>query len=82
MQQRSERVLIETDRYRIYGALSLPRDGYRSGLADFLNAPDRDFIPLTDVLMEAVGGDGSTSRHESITVARAHIVWAMPVDEK
>ena len=80
MQQRPERVLIETDRYRIFGTLSLPADGYRSSLSDFLNAPDRDFIPLTEVVMEAVGGDGSTSRHELITVARAHIVFAMPVE--
>jgi hypothetical protein len=80
MQQRSERILIETDRYRIFGTLSLPRDGYRSSLSDFLNASDRDFISLTDVVMEAVGGDGSTSRHDFITVARSHIVFAMSVE--
>jgi Family of unknown function (DUF6812) len=81
VQQRSERVLLETDRYRIFGTLSLPRDGYRSRLSDFLNASDRDFISLTDVVMEAVGGDGSTSRHDFITVARSHIVFAMPVGD-
>src|SRR4051794_28276414 len=80
MQQRSERVLLETDRYRIFGTLSLPRDGYRSRLSDFLNASDRDFISLTDVVMEAVGGDGSTSSHDFITVSRRHIVFAMPVE--
>src|SRR6266508_4216575 len=82
MQHRSERVLIETDRYRIFGTLTLPRDGYRSRVSDFLNASDRDFISLTDVVMEAVGGDGSTSRHEFIAVGRGHIVFAMPVGEE
>ncbi|MFL5956706.1 MAG: hypothetical protein ACJ756_04575 [Solirubrobacterales bacterium] len=80
MQHRSERVLVETDRYRIFGSLTLPREGYRSRMSDFLNSADRDFISLTDVVMEAVGGDGSTSRHEYIAVARRHIVFAMPVD--
>jgi hypothetical protein len=80
VQHRSERVLVETDRYRIFGSLTLPREGYRSRMSDFLNSSDRDFISLTDVVMEAVGGDGSTSRHEYIAVARRHIVFAMPVD--
>ena len=80
MQHRSERVLIETDRYRIFGSLTLPRDGYRSRMSDFLNASDRDFISLTEVVMEAVGGDGSTSKHDYIAVARRHIVFAMPID--
>jgi hypothetical protein len=80
VQHRSERVLVETDRYRIFGSLTLPREGYRSRMSDFLNSADRDFISLTDVVMEAVGGDGSTSRHEYIAVARRHIVFAMPVD--
>jgi hypothetical protein len=81
MQHRSERVLIETDRYRIFGSLTLPRDGYRSRMSDFLNSSDRDFISLTDVVMEAVGGDGSRSNHSYIAVARSHIVFAMPVSD-
>ena len=80
MQHRSERVLVETDRYRIFGSLTLPREGYRSRMSDFLNTLDRDFISLTDVVMEAVGGDGSTSRHDYIAVARRHIIFAMPID--
>jgi hypothetical protein len=81
-QHRSERILLETDRYRIVGWVTLPRDGYRSRMSDFLNSSDRDFISLTDVVMEAVGGDGSTSRHEYIAVARSHIVFAMPAAEE
>ena len=54
MQHRSERVLIETERYRIYGVLTLPRDGYRSRMSDFLNSGEREFISLTHVVMEAI----------------------------
>ena len=78
MQQRSERVLLETDRYRIFGTLSLPRDGYRSRLSDFLNASDRDFISLTDVTVELVGADGPGTHHDFLAVSRHHVVIAIP----
>ena len=35
MQHRSERVRLETERYRIFGTLTLPRDGYRSRMSDY-----------------------------------------------
>ena len=40
--------MVETDRYRITGALRLPRDGYRSRLTDYLNSAKRAFVALTD----------------------------------
>jgi len=58
MDSRNERVLIETDRYRIVGDLTLPRDGYRSRMTDFLNAAERDFIVLA---MPIDGGAGRRS---------------------
>ena len=39
MDQRHERILIETNRHRIAGTLTLARDGYRSRVSDLLNAP-------------------------------------------
>ena len=47
-EDREERVIVETSRYRVTGMLRLPRDGYRSRLTDYLNAADRTFLPLTD----------------------------------
>ena len=52
MQHRYERVYVETERHRISGFLTLPADGYRSRLSDFLNSADRDFISLTDCTVE------------------------------
>ena len=46
METRIERVVLETDRHRIVGDLTLPREGYRSRLSDYLNGGDVDFIPL------------------------------------
>jgi hypothetical protein len=81
MQHRSERVRLETERYRIFGTLTLPRDGYRSRMSDYLNAADREFVSLTEVVMEEIEG-GAISRHEYVAVSRRHIVFAAPVAEE
>jgi len=49
VEHRDERIVVETDRYRITGMLRLPRDGYRSRLTDYLNSSERAFLALTDV---------------------------------
>ena len=56
MDQRNERVLVETDRYRITGLLHLPREGYRSRLTDYLNSTERAFLALTDVEIARIDG--------------------------
>ena len=80
MQHRHERVYLETARHRITGRLTLPADGYRSRLSDFLNASERDFVSLTDVVVEVIGRDGQGTQHEFMAVARRHIVFAIPED--
>ena len=40
MEQRRERVYLETERHRISGWITLARDGYRSRVSDVLNATD------------------------------------------
>jgi hypothetical protein len=76
-QHRNERILIETDRHRIEGLLTLARDGYRSRVSDVLNATERDFISLTDVTVELLGHEGPGTRHEFLAVSRQHIVIAI-----
>jgi hypothetical protein len=80
VQHRHERVYLETARHRITGRLTLPADGYRSRLSDFLNASERDFVSLTDVVVEVIGRDGQGTQHEFMAVARRHIVFAIPED--
>jgi hypothetical protein len=77
-QHRNERVLIETNRHRIAGTLTLPRDGYRSRVSDLLNASERDFISLTDVVVELLDHDGPGTRHDFIAISRHQIVIAIP----
>ena len=81
MDQRHERVLIETTRHRIAGTLTLARDGYRSRVSDLLNAPDRDFISLTDVTIEILDHEGPGTEHAFMAVSRNHIVFAIPMGE-
>jgi flavin-dependent dehydrogenase len=78
VQHRHERVYVETARHRITGRLTLPADGYRSRLSDFLNATERDFVSLTDAVVEIIGREGPGTTHDFIAVARGHIVFAIP----
>src|ERR671935_107725 len=59
MENRVERIVLQTDRHRIVGDLTLPREGYRSRLSDYLNSGDLDFIPIVNAeltpLKESVG---------------------------
>jgi hypothetical protein len=78
--QRQERVRIETERHRIEGVLTLARDGYRSRVSDVLNASERDFITLTDVTVAPLEG-GAVELHPYLSLARRHIVFAVAASE-
>jgi hypothetical protein len=78
--QRRERVRIETERHRIEGLLTLARDGYRSRVSDVLNASEREFLTLTDVSVAPLEG-GPVELHAYLTLARRHIVFAVAADE-
>jgi hypothetical protein len=76
-----KRIVAETERYRITGTLRLPPDGYRSRLSDYLNAPDREFLALTDVEVASLDGDGTVQRHPFLALSLRHVVVAMPAAE-
>jgi hypothetical protein len=79
METRVERVVLETDRHRIVGDLTLPREGYRSRLSDFLNGGDLDFIPLVNAQLAPLHG-GSPETRSFVAVARIHVRLAFPDD--
>jgi hypothetical protein len=81
MENRLEHVVIETDRHRISGTLHLPKEGYRSRLSDYLNRGDTHFIPLVDVEMTSLSGEGGTERHSFMAVSLRQVHIAYPVDE-
>jgi hypothetical protein len=81
MDTRVERVVLETDHHRIVGDLTLPREGYRSRLSDFLNRGDLDFIPLANAEISSTNGEDPKTR-SFIAVARTHVQLAYPSDDQ
>ena len=81
MEQRDERIIVETDRHRITGSLRLPADGYRSRLTDYLNSAEREFVALTDVELTGLQGDPQAERRDFIALSLRHIVLAMPAND-
>jgi hypothetical protein len=70
---REEEIVLETDRYRIAGKLTLPREGYRSRLSDYVNQRDREFFALSDVTISELDGATEPQARPFLMVARAHV---------
>ena len=79
MDTRTERIVVETDRHRIVGDVTLPREGYRSRLSEYLNHGEVDFIPMVDVELTPLHG-GSPERRPFVAVARSHVQLAFPYE--
>jgi hypothetical protein len=80
MDSRVERVVFETNRHWIVGDLTLPKEGYRSRLSDFLNRGDLDFIPLVNVEISSVDAQGhEPEKKPFMAIARGHIQLAHPL---
>lgn len=67
--------MLETDRYRIVGEITLPQDGYRNRFSDLLNQDSRYFIPVVNAEISPIGGGDSVKRH-FVMVGRAQIEFA------
>lgn len=70
---RHERVVIETDMYRVEGDITLPQGGYRNALSDHLNNINEEFIHLANVEMEMLDGSGRGWSAPSLILAKRHI---------
>ena len=78
MDTRVERIVLETDRHRIVGDLTLPREGYRSRLSDYLNRGEMGFIPLANARSRRSTSATAGEQRDFIAVARTHIHLAYP----
>jgi hypothetical protein len=81
VEQRDERIIVETNRHRITGLLRLPADGYRSRLTDYLNASERVFLALTDAEITRLDGSPRVEEREFVALSVRHIVLAMPAED-
>ena len=80
MHFRRERVRIETERHEIEATLQLPHEGYRSRTTDFLNAHEREFLPLTDVVVQRLDGSRAVERHPFLALAVRHVVLVIELE--
>ena len=82
MDMRHEDIILETDRYRIEGKLTLPREGYRSRLSDYVNQRDREFFALNDATVTALDAPEQTRTASFLMVARTHVrIVALAAEE-
>jgi hypothetical protein len=75
---REEQVVLETDRYRITGALTLPAEGFRSRLSDYVNQRDRDFITVSDAKIESLDGSAQSRTEPFLLIGRGHVRLIAP----
>jgi len=69
---RKERVVLETDRHRVHGAMTLPSEGSRSRLSDHVNSGALDFFAVTDAVVTPFDGAEGWSA-PVLMVGRHHI---------
>jgi len=55
---RRERVVVETDRYRVEGDITLSQEGYGVELADYLNRSNQEFVVIVNSEVNALDGSG------------------------
>jgi hypothetical protein len=78
---RQERVMVETDRYRVEGMLTLPKEGYRSRVSDHVNRRDHEFFTLLDCKLIPLDGNGGDWSTPVLMLARRHIRLIVPTSE-
>lgn len=78
MDMRQEMIRVETNRYSIEGALTLPREGYRSRLSDHVNQREREFFSMKDCTITNLDDPDRQEKREFVMVARSHIVLVTP----
>jgi Family of unknown function (DUF6812) len=80
MDLRHERISFVTDLHRIVGKISLPRDGYRSRLSDYLKQRDREFIPIEDVEIRPLASPDEVQHSDFLLLNRGHVRFIAPLD--
>ena len=80
MEWRRERVMVETERYRIEGVLTLPREGSRSRLSDHVNRRDEEFLRMEDVRVSPLDAEGDDWTAPFLMLARNQIRLIVPME--
>jgi len=79
MDLRKERVVVETDRYRVEGQMTLPADGYGSRLSDHVNRRDLEFFTLQEAKLTPLDG-GQAWDTPLLMLASQHVRLIVPAE--
>ena len=77
MDLRQEAVVVETERYRVAGQMTLPTEGYRSRLSDHVNRRDQQFFTIQDATLTPLDG-GEAWEAPVLMLASRHIRLIVP----
>ncbi len=80
MDLRRESVVVETDRYRVNGRMTLPSEGYGSRLSDHVNRRDLEFFTLQDAELTPLDG-GEAWTTPLLMLASQHVRLIVPAPE-
>ena len=80
MDLRRETVVVETDRYRVTGRMTLPAEGYGSRLSDHVNRRDLEFFTLQDAELTPLDG-GNAWTTPLLMLASQHVRLIVPATD-
>ena len=79
MDLQKQMVVVETDRYRVTGSMTLPAEGFRSRLSDHVNREELVFLTIEDAELTPLDG-GESWTAPVLMLARAHVRLVTPGD--
>ena len=79
MDLRKENVVVETDRYRVEGSMTLPTVGYRSRLSDHVNRRELEFFTMQDAVLTPHDG-GESWQASVLMLASRHVRLIVPAE--
>ena len=65
--------MVETDRYRVEGDMTLPAEGLRSRLSDHVNRRDLEFFTVQDAELTPLDGKGPVRKAPVLMLAARHV---------
>ena len=74
-------MVVETDRYRVEGMMTLAREGYRSRVSDHVTTRDPEFFTPIDAELTALDGSGRDWKAPVLMLSRRHIRLIVPASE-
>ena len=72
---------METERYRIEGLLTLPKEGHRSRLSDHVNRREQEFFTIQDARLTPLDGGEGDWNAPVLMLARRHIRLIVPTSQ-